>query len=46
MTIYGLLHSFNPIFFLEVVSAEQTEVVVWVDMIQGEDEVYQSPPAV
>lgn len=46
MTIYSLLHSFNPILFLEVVRSEQAEVVVWVNVIQCEDKVYQCPPAV
>lgn len=35
MTIYGLLNSFDPFFFFEVVSTQQAEIVVWVNMIQG-----------
>lgn len=46
MTIYSLLYSFNPFFFLEVVSTQQAEVIVWVNMVQGEDEIYQGLPAV
>ena len=45
MTIYGLLNSFNPLFFLEVVSTQQAEVIVWVNVVQGEDEIDQGPPA-
>lgn len=46
MTIYGLLNSFNPFFFLEVVSTQQAEVVVWVNVVQGEDEINQGLPTV
>ena len=46
MSIYGLLHSLNPFLFFEVVSTQQAEVIIWVDVVQGEDEIYQSPPAV
>ena len=46
MTIYGLLHCFNPFFFFEMVSAQQAEVIVWVDVVQSENEVYQGLPAV
>lgn len=46
MTVYSLLYSLNSFFFFEVVSAQQAEVIIWVDVVQGEDEIDQSPPAV
>lgn len=46
MTIYGLFYSFNTFFFLEVMSTQQAEVVVWVNVVQGEDKIYQGLPAV
>jgi len=44
--INGFLYSFNSALLLEMVSAQQAEIIVWVNMIQCKDQVYQSLPTV
>ena len=46
MPIYGFLYSFNSALLLEMVSAQQAEIIVWVNMVQCEDQVDQSLPTV
>ena len=40
MAINGFLHSFHTTFLFEMVSAQKAEIIVWVDMIQRENQVY------
>lgn len=44
VTINGFLYSFDSTFLLEVVCTQQAEVIVWVDVVQSEDQVYEGLP--
>ncbi len=46
MTVNGLFYGLNSTLLLEMVSTQQAEVIIWVDMIQRKDQVDQGLPAV
>ena len=45
MAINGLFHHFNTSFFAKMVRTQQTEVIVWVDVVECKYEVYECLPA-
>ena len=46
MPIHGFFTGAHPAFLLEVMSAQKAEVIVWVDVVQRQDEVDQGLPTV
>ena len=44
VSINGFLYSFDSTLLLEVVRPQQAEVIVWVYVVQGEDQVYEGLP--